>query len=115
MKSVKGQGIWGHRAGWQMAGDGLVGQAAATHDNRQETMEDTVHETMEDWADESPESEQLRRALIESGRAAMPRHDPARLERVFRRIMAQLEEEQRDGVPAPRLDSPSGVTAKMFG
>jgi hypothetical protein len=74
-----------------------------------------MQETIEDWADETPESEQLRRALIESGRAAMPRHDPARLDRVFRRIMAQLEQERRDGVPSPRLDSPSGVTAKIFG
>ena len=81
------------------------------HDNRQATMQETI----EDWADDSPESEQLRRALIESGRAAMPRHDPARLERVFRRIMAQLEAERRDGIPAPRLDSPSGATAKIFG
>ena len=81
------------------------------HDNRQETMQETI----EDWADETPESEQLRRALIESGRAAIPRHDPARQERVFRRIKAQLEQERRDGVPSPRLESPSSVTAKIFG
>ena len=36
-------------------------------------------ETVDDWAEETVESAQLRRALIEAGRAAMPRHDPARL------------------------------------
>jgi len=76
-------------------------------------------QTMEDWADETAESAQLCRALIEAGRAAMPRHDPARLDRVFRRILSRLAEEdgrgERQAIPAPRLDSPSGVTAKLFG
>jgi hypothetical protein len=114
MKSVKGQGTRGRPEEGQIACNQMFRQQtgrAPMQDIRQETM----GETMEDWANETPESEQLRHALIESGRAAMPRHDPARLERVFRRIMAQLEEERRDGVPAPRLDSPSGVTAKTFG
>ena len=100
MNSVKGNVVPGD--GGQMVGDEMF---------KQETMQ----EAMEDWADETPESEQLRRALIEAGRAAMPRHDPARLERVFRRIMAQLAADERGAVPAPRLDSPSGATAKMFG
>ena len=98
MNSVKGQEVPGRRGGGQMVSDEMFD-----------------HETMEDWADATPESEQLRRALIEAGRAAMPRHDPTRMERVFRRIMAQLEEEEREGIPVPRIDSPSGVTAKMFG
>lgn len=102
MNSVKGQAARGRRGDGQMVGKG-------TFD------EETMHEGMEDWGDETPESQQLRRALIAAGRAAMPRHDPARMERVLRRIMARLAEEEREGVPGRRIESPSGVTAKMFG
>ena len=98
MNSVKGKG----RTGWMGVG---------------QTVDDEMfdHAISDDWSDETAELQQLRLALIQAGRAAVPRHDPARLDRVFRRIMARLAEEERDGVPASRLDTPSGVTAKMFG
>lgn len=98
MNSVKGRPAFGRRGYGQMA--------------RHKMCEPV---TMADWDDETEESELLRRALIEAGRTAIPRQDPARLERVFRRILAQLEREGRDGIPAPRLETPSGVTAKTFG
>lgn len=92
MNSVKGQGGSGRQAAGQIVGD-----------------ERSDREGPDDWAEETPESRQLRQALIEAGRAAMPKHDPARLDRVFRRIVAQLEQEEREGIPVPRLDSPSGL------
>jgi len=99
-------------------GDEVVGgpTMAGSQSRVQGRSEDQSEDRL-DWEDESPEGQQLRLALIQAGRAAMPRQDPARLERVFRRIMAQLQEEneKRDGVPVRRIDSPSGVTAKMFG
>jgi len=80
---------------------------------------ETARNWSEDWSDETVESAQLRQLLIQAGRAAMPRHDPARLDRVFRRILSRLAEEDargaRKGVPVARLESPSGVTAKLFG
>jgi len=106
MKSVKGQGMTGRRGDGQTAGDEPSGR---------EPGQATGADTIEDWADETPESARLRRVLIEAGRAAMPRHDPARLERVFHRIVTQLEREERQGIPAHRIRSPSGVTAKIFG
>lgn len=102
MSLVKGYGKAGRRVCGQTVRDRALHRAPTDESTR-------------DWADETPESEQLRRALIEAGRAAMPHHDPARLERVFRRIVAQLEKQERDGIPGPRIDSPSGVTAKIFG
>jgi hypothetical protein len=114
MKSVKGQGMLGPGQQEQRDRRG-AGQLVGREMLRAETIERPRHDTVEDWADETPESEQLRRALIEAGRAAMPRHDPARLERVFRRIVTQLEQEERKGIPVHRIESPSGVTAKIFG
>jgi len=114
MKSVKGQGMPGPRQ-HEQGNRGGAGQMVGGEMLGAETIQQPRHETMEDWAAETPESEQLRRALIEAGRAAMPRHDPARLERVFRRIVTQLEQEERKGIPVHRIESPSGVTAKIFG
>jgi hypothetical protein len=114
MKSVKGQGMAGPRPGGQRARC-AAGQTVGGQMLGAEPRQRARHEAVEDWAQESPESEQLRRALIEAGRAFMPRHDPARLERVFRRIVTQLEQEERKGIPVHRIESPSGVTAKIFG
>ena len=95
MTRVKGQGI-------------LIGRVAGKAGK-------PMQEPIEEWSDETPDSQQLRRALIEAGRAAMPRPDPDRLDRVFRRIIAELERGERNGIPVARIETPSSVTAKNFG
>ena len=60
----------------------------------------------------------LCRALIEAGKTFKPL-GRAQMDGVFQRIVAQLQEDEKRGIPVARIETPSGLaharTAKLSG
>jgi hypothetical protein len=65
-------------------------------------------EPMEERAMATIEGARLRRLLIQAGKS-LPPLAPDQLEAVFQRIVAQLEDGERRGIPVARIEPPSGT------